>query len=149
MKTIPNAMQVIEKGHAFEKCNRMMSLDNDLFFRKVGITKKLFRKIVTILKIEDNERQKKGGRKRKLTIQEIVFMCFEYWRSYKVLFDIELEYGLSYQQVQRTIIWVENILVKHELFALAGKKKLLEDTKDTYLADVTEVSSERPKKNKK
>jgi hypothetical protein len=72
-------------------------------------------------------------------------------REYRTLFHIGQAYGISESVCQRTIVKIEDILVKSGLFSLPGKKALLKSDSEyeVVLADATETSIERPKKNKK
>lgn len=128
---------------------KLLKLSNNIYKRKVGITKDLFKRIVKIVKKVDTERQTRGGRKRRLPIEELIVMSFEYWREYRTLENISLDYGLCITQVYRTILWIEDILIKNSLFRLPGKKQLLKESKNPIIVDVTETPIRRKKKTQK
>ena len=65
------------------------------------------------------------------------------------MFHLGQDYDLHESNVSRTIRKIENILIKCGKFALPGKRRLLEENGLTYtIVDVTEMTVERPKKNK-
>jgi len=52
-------------------------------------------------------------------------MTMEYLREYRTLAHIGASYDIAESNVQRTIKWVENVLVKDGTFRLPGKKALI------------------------
>ena len=65
------------------------------------------------------------------------------------MFHLGQDFGLHESNVSRVIQKVEDILIKCGKFALPSKRRLLEENGLTYtIVDVTEMTVERPKKNK-
>ncbi len=65
------------------------------------------------------------------------------------MFHLGQDFGLHESNVSRIIQKVEDILIKCGKFSLPSKRRLLAETALTYtVVDVTEMTVERPKKNK-
>jgi hypothetical protein len=106
---------------------------------------------VKIIKREEKKRRKKGGRLRKITVEKMVMMMFEYYRQYRTYYQIGDSYGISESNTYRIIKYVEETLIRSEEFKLEGKKGLFLDGKgiDICVVDATESVIERPKKQRK
>lgn len=120
------------------------------FYSLIGIKLQTFEKMIEILRIEEEKRRIRGGRKNKLTIEQRLFMTLEYWKEYSTYRVIAKRYDISHVNCIRNIFWVENILIKSGVFNLPGKKELSKNkgTVNTLLAiDATETPVERIKKN--
>jgi Helix-turn-helix of DDE superfamily endonuclease len=88
-------------------------------------------------------------RKSDLSVEDQVLLTLGYWREYRTMFHLGQDFGLHESNVSRIIQKVEDILVKCGKFSLPGKRRLLKETGLTYtIVDVTEMTVERPKKNK-
>lgn len=130
----------------------LKKLSKKAFKRFTGTKKLTFNVMVNVIKEVDIERQKRGGRKRYLSYEDIILMTLKYWREYSTYFHIGKEYGISESQCYKIIKWVEENLSKSSLFTLKGKEYFLnKDNKDidVVVIDVSEISIQRPKKNKK
>lgn len=132
----------------FENVN---NIGEDKFRRLSGVRKSTFEKMVIILKEADREKKSRGGRNKKLCIEDQLLMMLEYLREYRTYYHISQSYGVSESSAYKTIRWVEDTLIKHPEFTLPGKKVLLEsDTQyEVVLVDATETPIERPKKGKR
>jgi hypothetical protein len=132
----------------FDQISGLMEED---FRRLTGVKKETFFKMIEELEKIENLKKKTGGRPNKLSIEDRLLMTLTYLREYRTLFHIGQSYGISESVCQRTIVKIEDILVKSGLFALPGKKALLKSDLEyeVILADATETPIERPKKNKK
>ena len=133
------------------KFDKITRLDDERFRRLTGVKRTTFERMVLILQGADKEKKIKGGRKNKLSIENMLLMALEYMREYRTYFHISQSYGVSESSAYKTVRWVEDTLIKHPDFALPGRKELLKsDVKyDVILIDATETPIERPKKNKK
>jgi Helix-turn-helix of DDE superfamily endonuclease len=127
------------------------SLNDAHFLRLIGITKCAFAKIVDILTAAKLAQHFHGGRKPKLSIENMALMTFMYLRENRTYFHIAKSYGVSESSCWETVRWVENTLIKSGDFTLPGKKQLLKSDVefDVILIDASETSIERPKKAKK
>ena len=130
----------------YEKTKQLKEED---FKQLIGVKRKTFEIITEILKKAYKEQHKKGGRNRKLTMEEQLLMTLKYLRQYVTQKELAYEFEVGEATVHDIIVWVENTLIKDGTFSLSGKKRLLEDEKiETVLVDVTECPVERPQKNR-
>ncbi|KJW07474.1 DDE superendonuclease family protein [Orientia tsutsugamushi str. UT144] len=132
------------------KFDQIKELKDDKFRRLTGVRKKTFSKMVDILRKDDSLKKSKGVRKNKLNLEEQLLMVLEYLREYRTYFHIGQNYGISESSAYKTVKWVEDTLVKHQNFALLGRKALMKSDMnyEVVLIDATESPIERPKKNK-
>lgn len=133
----------------YEKTERL----NDRDFKQIiGVERATFDKMVGILEeaYANKPRKWRGGRKKKLTIEEQLMLTLKYNRQYVTQKELAFEFEVGEATVCDTIKWVEDTLVKDGTFSLPGKKALLEDDSiEVVLIDVTECPVERPQKNRK
>lgn len=129
------------------KHQEAQNLTRSDFKRSYGVYGEIFQDMVKVVKVE-RMLQKKTGRRDKLAIEEQVLMTLSYWREYRTYFHLGQDWGVNESTAYRIIRRVEDILIKSGLFALPGKKVLIEpDTQiETIVIDVTEHEVERPKK---
>lgn len=130
---------------------KAIKLNDEDFKEIIGVRRNTFNAMVKILKEAYAARSKKwrGGRKKKLSIEEQLILTLKYYRYYITQKALAFEFGVGEATVSDTIRWVENTLVKDGTFSLPGKKKLLEDSSiEVVLVDVTECPIERPQKNR-
>ena len=131
----------------YAKAERLSDTD---FKQIVGVEKATFQAMIAILKEAYERRTKKwrGGRKKKITMENQLFLTLKYLRQYVTQKELAFEFEVGEAIVCDTIKWVEDILIKDGTFSLPGKKKLLEDDSiEVVLVDVTECPIERPQKN--
>lgn len=133
------------------KFDKIAGLDDERFRRLTGVKRSTFEKMVLILQEADKAKKIRGGRKNKLSIENMLLMALEYIREYRTYFHISQSYGVSESSAYKAVRWVEDTLIKHPDFALPGRKELLKSDVeyDVILIDATETPIERPKKNKK
>ena len=131
--------------------NQLKELADEKFCCLTGIKRATFEHMVVILKIADQEKKKRGGRKDKLSIEDQLLMALEYIREYRTYFHTGQSYGLSESTTYKRIKWIEDTLVKHPDFALPGRKALVKSNieYEVILIDATESPVERPKKSRK
>lgn len=77
-------------------------------------------------------------------------MILEYLREYRTYFHISKNYGVSESYAYKTILWVEDTLIKRKMFSLPGRKALLKSDVEyeLVLVDASEHPIQRPKKTK-
>jgi len=117
-------------------------------FKEVtGINIETFSAMITVLKDAYSNVHARGGRPRNLCIEDMLLMTLEYFKEYRTLKCIGASYGLFKTNVEKTIRWVETVLVKSGLFKLPGKKKLTQSNieYEVIVVDSTETPIERPK----
>jgi len=122
----------------------------DEFRRLTGAKKTTFDEMVKILDSAREQKKLRGGRKNKLSIEEVLLMTLEYLREYRTYFHVSKSYGISEGYAYKIIRWVEDTLIKSKMFSLPGRKALLksEVEYELVLVDASEHPIQRPKKNK-
>ena len=124
---------------------------NDKDFKElIGVKRTTFDAMVKILKdvYATTPKKWRGGRKKKLSIEEQLILTLKYYRYYITQKALAFEFGVGEATVCDTIKWVENALIKDGTFLLPSRKTLLEDDSiEVVLVDVTECPIERPQKN--
>jgi len=65
------------------------------FRRLTGVKRTIFDKMVSILVDKDREKKAKGGRRNKLSIENMLLMALEYLREYRIYFHLGQSYGMS------------------------------------------------------
>lgn len=130
------------------KFETVKELDEEKFRRLTGVKRTTFDKMVSILKQAAKDRKTKKGRKKKLSIENMLLMTLEYIREYRTYFHISQSYSVSESNAYKTVKWVEDTLIKHPDFALPGRKALLKSDMEyeIVLVDASESPIERPKK---
>ena len=134
------------------KYEKIRDYREERFKSAVGVSKETFNAMVEVLREAYKKRHSKhNGRHRKLSIEDMLLAGMEYLYEYRTYECIGASYGLTRQNIHKTIKWVEEELVRSGLFRLPGKKKL-RDTETEYeiiIVDTTETPIERPKKGQK
>lgn len=90
------------------------------------------------------------GRPCKLALSDQLLLTLMYWREYRSMASIAVAYEVSEPTVQRTIVKIEGALLSCGGFGLPGKKALRQSELaiEVVVVDATEVTTERPQKNK-
>jgi hypothetical protein len=132
------------------KFETVKNLVGEKFRRLTGVKRTTFDRMVEILEQSDRNKKVKGGRRNKLSIENMLLMTLEYIREYRTYFHVSQSYGVSESTTYKTVRWVEDTLIKHSDFALPGRKALLKSEMEyeVILIDATETPIERPKKSK-
>ncbi|CCB86563.1 putative transposase for insertion sequence element IS702 [Parachlamydia acanthamoebae UV-7] len=130
------------------KFETVKELDEEKFRRLTGVKRTTFNKMVGILEKDITSRATKKGRKKKLSVENMLLMALEYIREYRTYFHISQSYSISESNAYKTVKWVEDTLIKHPDFALPGRKALLKSDMEfeIVLVDACESPIERPKK---
>lgn len=115
------------------------------FKRLTGVYPQTFQAMLTALEPE----QRHFGRPPKLPLADQLLLTLMYWREYRTQFHIAEAYGVSESTVCRTLVRLENALLRSGQFRLPGKKALRqpEETLASVVLDASESPVERPKKN--
>lgn len=130
--------------------NKIEKLSDADFQMYLGIDRPTFYTALEILETENKLERKKGGTPLKTSIFERLVITLNYYREYRSLRHIAIDYGISKSNVDKIIHWTENVLIKNGTFSLPSKRELYKaDAEETVLVDATEVEIERPKKSKK
>ena len=136
------------------KIDKFEKVNEESFKRLVGVKKATFEVMVEEYKKAEVERKKEhkiGGRKPKLCEEDRVLFMLEYYREYRTLYHMGIDYGISEGQASKLVRDVENVLIKSGKFSLPSKRALYEADNEIefIIIDATESPIDRPKKNKK
>jgi 3-hydroxyisobutyrate dehydrogenase-like beta-hydroxyacid dehydrogenase len=134
------------------KYENMNTYSDAKFRRIVGMRRKTFARAMEILNkkyAEEHSGNVRGsGRKAKLSMEDKLVATMEYLREYRTLAHIGASYGIDESNVQRTVKWVEDTLIKDGTFRLPGKSVLVNPDVEYEVIqiDAEESPIERPKK---
>jgi len=124
-------------------------MNSEEFCRLTGAKRETYERMLGILKEAEGIQKAKGGRPCKLSMEDRLLMALCYWREYRTYFHIAHDYGISESACFRRIVWIENTITESGVFALPGKKALMNGEEyEEILIDVTESPIERPKKSR-
>ena len=123
------------------------------FINTLSTSHTIFEAMVEEYKRAEEERKKghkTGGRKPKLCEEDRVLFMLEYYREYRTLYHMGIDYGISEGQASKVVRDVESVLIKSGKFSLPSKRVLYEADSpiEFVLIDATESPIQRPKKSK-
>lgn len=131
-----------------KKYEEAEKLSGEKFKRLIGVKKETYEEMRKILAVALAKKHSRGGRKPKLSVENMLFLALEYWRQYITFAELGFNYRVAESTAHDITVWVEEVLIKSGRFGLPGKKALMEDERiEIVLVDVTESPIERPKKN--
>jgi len=133
-----------------ESTKRIEGLGEEKYQVLFGIEKATFDAILAILDHAYEEMRKKGGRKRKLSVLDMLIITLGYYHDYRTMENIAFDYGVHKQRVSEAVDWVEQTLINDGTFALPSKRELKKAESEIVIAivDVKEQETERPEKNR-
>jgi len=106
--------------------------------------------MLEILQASFEKLHKKGGKPpTRLQVEDKLLLTLQYWRTYCTMEYLAYEYDTVVSYIHRSMVWVEDTLIREGTFRLPGKNALIagEHTPKAIAIDVTESPIERPKKN--
>jgi hypothetical protein len=132
-----------------ERALKALQLADKSFKRLFGVRKATFYRMLEILQKAFIEQHKRGGKPPRLRVEDKLLLTLQYWREYRTMEHLAYEYGTVKSNVHKSMVWVENTLIRDGTFRLPGKNSLIsgENKPRTIAIDVTESPIERPKKN--
>ncbi|MGN1352882.1 MAG: transposase family protein [Bacilli bacterium] len=125
-----------------EKYEKLKKLSDKKFKRAIGITRLLFEIYILVITEALEIRHKKGGRKPKLSAEDILLLMLYYYRDYTTFFKLGLEFGIDESNSYRWVKWCEETLVEYSMELFDGSNMNLDNE---YIVDVMECPVERPK----
>ena len=131
------------------KWEDVRDLQDGYFKRIVGIKRETFNKVLIALRQSYAEKHVKGGRKSKLSLENMLLATLDYLREYRTLDHLSVTYHIHVSNLHRNIIWCEDEMIKMDMFSLPGMKALRSDKYKEVTIDVTECIIERPTKGQK
>lgn len=96
--------------------NKVKDLKDTDFRRLTGVKKYTFCKMIEILKEAHIKKKAKGCRKNSLEVEDMLLMGLEYLREYLIYFHVAKNYGVAESTAYKTIMWIEDALIKHKDF---------------------------------
>ena len=135
------------------KIDKFEKVNEESFKRVVGVKRSTYEEMVKEYKKAEEERKKGhkvGGRKAKLCEEDRVLFMLEYYREYRTLYHMGIDYGISEGQASKVVRDVESVLIKSGKFSLPSKRVLYESDSEIefVIIDATESPIQRPKKSK-
>lgn len=135
------------------KYDKVKQLDESIFKRVVGVKPITFEAMVKEYKAAEDKRKENhgvGGRRPKLCEEDKILFMLEYYREYRTLAHMGIDYGISEGQASKLVRSVEEILIKSGKFSLPSKRVLYESDNpiEFVVIDATESPIQRPKKSK-
>jgi hypothetical protein len=133
-----------------DNLNRIKNLKESRYQVFFGVRKETFEKMLAIVTAAYDGMRKKGGRKRKLSVLDMLVITLGYCHDYRTMENIAFDYDVHKQRICEAIAFVEQALIRDGTFSLPSKRELLNAKTDVKITiiDVTECETERPKKNK-
>ena len=136
------------------KIDKFEKVNEENFKRVVGVKRSTYKVMVEEYKKAEIERKKEhkiGGRKPTLCEEDRVLFMLEYYREYRTLYHMGIDYGISEGQASKVVKDVESVLIKSGKFSLPSKRALYEADSEIefVIIDATESPIQRPKKSKK
>ena len=120
------------------------------FKRYTGIRKTTFKAMLEAMQKYEAAKTK-SGRPSELSLEAQILLALTYWREYRTLYHIGIDFGIHESSASRMVHKVEDILIKSGQFDLP-KKLPRGDVDDinwsAVIVDATETPIERPKKIK-
>ncbi|BDS56485.1 transposase-like protein, IS1381 ISSpn7 [Streptococcus pneumoniae] len=108
----------------------------------VGVQRTTFEEMLAVLKTAYQLKHAKGGRKPKLSLEDLLMATLHYVREYRTYEEIAADFGVHESNLLRRSQWVEVTLVQSGV--TISRTPL--SSEDTVMIDATEVKINRPKK---
>ena len=108
----------------------------------VGVQRTTFEEMLAVLKTAYQLKHAKGGRKPKLSLEDLLMATLQYVREYRTYEEIAADFGIHESNLLRRSQWVEVTLVQSG-FTISRTPL---SSEDTVMIDATEVKINRPKK---
>ena len=134
-----------------ERAKKALKLPNAQFKRVIGTQKSVFQRMTHILQAAYDKLHESGGKPPDLSVSDKLLITLQYYREYRTMEHIGIDYSCSKSTVCRSIHWVEKTLSSHGDFQLPGKAALTDkdgEVKEVAI-DVTEHPINRPKEGQK
>ena len=128
------------------KYDKIKRYSDRKFKRTLGIPRELFEVLAEILTMALKEKHKKGGRKPKLSAEDILILTLLYYRDYNTFFSLGNYFGIDESNAFRWIKWCEEIIKSVFLNMINDMSNLKNiNSKHEHLVDVTECTIQRSK----
>ncbi|MFQ6414785.1 IS5 family transposase [Streptococcus pneumoniae] len=138
-KTLTPTKESIDSLRNYEASKQ---LTDTRFKRLVGVQRTTFEEMLAVLKTAYQLKHAKGGRKPKLSLEDLLMATLQYVREYRTYEEIAADFGIHESNFIRRSQWVEVTLVQSGV--TISRTPL--SSEDTVMIDATEVKINRPKK---
>ena len=112
------------------------------FKRLVSVHCTTFEEMLDVLKRAYQLKHAKGGRKPKLSLDDLLMATLQYMREYHTYEQLAAAFGIHESNLIRRSQWFEETLVQNGF--TISKTHL--SAEDTVIVDATEIKIKRPKK---
>ena len=123
---------------------KALKLNSENFKLLIGVKKSTFQLMLEHLNAAYRAQHQKGGRTRRLSMEDQLIMTLRYLRYYPTQRLLAFDFGVGVATVNATITWVEDTLRASGSFNLDH----LEAPSASVAIDVTESPIQRPQKTK-
>jgi len=135
------------------KYEKLIKLNDSDFKLITGVTRKVFEKMLEVLRCKYEVAHAKGGQKG-VPVELKLTIALEYWREYRSMRHMAFDYEMPVSTLCGCITWVEDILSESNEFKLPDLKERFKPNVDenelkVVLIDVEEQPIERPKYEQK
>ena len=130
--------------------DKLLEQNDGGFKRYTGIHKSTFNGMLEAMQ-QYEAAKTKSGRPSALILEEQILLSLTYWREYRTLYHISMDFGIHESSVSRIIRKVEDVLIDSGKFELPKKLPSRVDDDINWsvvIVDATETPIERPKKTK-
>ena len=130
--------------------DKLLEQNDAGFKRYTGLHKATFNGMLEAMQ-QYEAAKTKSGRPSALSLEEQILLSLTYWREYRTLYHISMDFGIHESSVIRIIRKVEDVLVDSGKFELPKKLPCRVDDDINWrvvIVDATETPIERPKKTK-
>ena len=130
--------------------DKLLEQNDAGFKRYTGIHKATFNGMLEAMQ-QYEAAKTKSGRPSTLSLEEQIVLSLTYWREYRTLYHISMDFGIHESSASRIIRKVEDILIDSGKFELPKKLPSRVDDDISWsvvIVDATETPIERPKKTK-
>lgn len=152
MKKPTKIYQILVKKNIQIRVEKLLNLNEVDFKLHTGIRKEKFFEILEFLTVEFNKAHEKGSNKG-IGITCRFVLAITYWRDYRPMRQMALDYDISKTTVCDSIKWIEITLSKWDRFVLQDIKTEIEKLEsqgikvENIIGDVEEQPIERPNVN--
>ena len=130
--------------------DKLLKKNDAGFKRYTGIHKATFYDMLEAMQKHEASKTK-SGRPSVLSLKEQILLALTYWREYRTLYHISMDFGIHESSASRIIRKVEDILIDSGSFELPKKLPSRVDDDINWsvvIVDATETPIERPKKTR-
>ena len=107
-----------------DRVEKKLRLSDKEFKRNVGTTKPVFQMMREILQQAHGKLHQFGGQPITWSIDDKLLIALQYYREYRTMENIAIDFGCSKCTVFRAVRWVEETLSADGRLQLPGKKAL-------------------------